>query len=133
MGILAAKNQVAQQRNAQVEGNQQQVSHQAGPLLNALVLAIGLGFLRSDHRRDVLQEVHAALLADSAVALLVFARRALVAQRGVAPPAEPRDIAGLVAALGAKHGVILLRSAAARIATRALCGDFDNMCGTVGL
>jgi hypothetical protein len=60
------------------------------------------------------------------VALLVFARGTLVAQRGVATPAEPRDIAGFVAALGAEHEVILLRSAAARIVTRAVCGDFDN-------
>jgi hypothetical protein len=65
------------------------------------VLEIGFRFLRGHDRRDVLQKIHAALFADSAVALFVFARRTLKTQCGVASPAEPRDVARLGAAPGA--------------------------------
>ena len=60
-----------------------------------------------NHGRDVLQEINAALVARPSVPLFMFARGTLVAQRGVAFPAETRHIACLGAAFRAVHFSIL--------------------------
>ena len=59
-------------------------------------------FLRHD-RRDVLQEINAALFAAAALPLFVAAGRALVAQRGMAARTEPRYVPSLASAFRALH------------------------------
>jgi hypothetical protein len=62
---------------------------------------------------DILQEIDATLLTVAPVPLFVAAGRALVAQRGMAPRAESRDIPRLASAFGAFHNAILPRLDAA--------------------
>jgi len=68
---------------------------------------VGFHFFLRNHRGDVFQEVDAALPASAAVPLFVAARRALVAQGGMAAPAESRDVADLRATFRALHSWIL--------------------------
>ena len=64
-------------------------------------------FLAATTALMILQEIDAALFAGASVPLLVMARGALVAQRGVAARAKPGDVASLGAAFRAVHSSIL--------------------------
>jgi hypothetical protein len=100
-------NQLANQRDSEREGRQQNVLHQIRTLLDPVVLHVGLTLLHGNHGSDVLQEIDAAFFAHAAVPLLVMARRTLKSQRRMAPLAEARHVAGFSAAFRAFHGFIL--------------------------
>jgi hypothetical protein len=108
MALFArADQEVSDQWNSQREWHEQEILHQARALFQTFVRRVRFVFFRRKHRVDVFQEINAAFFALAAVPLLMLARRTLVAQRGVAPRAEPRDVASFRIALGALHEGIL--------------------------
>lgn len=126
---LFSAQQVAQQRDSEVHRHQKKILQQRRPLLNALVFHIGFRFLRGNNRRDVLQKIDPALLADSAMALLVLARRTLEAQRRVATPAEPCDVSCFAPAFRAYHHArILLWCDPSRLTTPSAWRYIVNSC-----
>lgn len=68
---------------------------------------VRFGFLGCHHGGDIFQEIYAAFFACAAMPLFMLTRRTLVTQRGMAPPAEARDITCFGAAFGAIHSFIL--------------------------
>ena len=96
---LAGMKQLAQKGNPTGQRGPKDVSHERGAAVGCLRL---LPFLR-DHRGDVFQKVHSALLAPAAFALRVGTCRADVEQRGMAARAEPRAVQRLSSAFRAFH------------------------------
>jgi hypothetical protein len=105
-GSLAVED-VLQQVKAAGNGEEDDLLHDPGAALIARMLAFGFDFLDCHHGTEVLQEIHAAFLADAALALLVMARRALESQSGVAARTKARHDACLGRAFGAFHTSIL--------------------------
>ena len=87
---------------------------------------IGFAFLDGDHRRNIFQEINAALFAFAALALFVFARGAFKAQRGMAARTESRNVASLGAAFGAFHHSILTGSSTRARAAQDGCAHVVN-------
>jgi len=125
--VFSPEEEIADQGNAEIERGQQYILHQIGLPLDAFVLGVQLGLFCRNHRGDVLQEVDAALIAIAAVPLFVLAGRAFIAQRRMAPRAEPRDVAGFAAAFRALHRVILPGRGALRAITQGACTHFVNL------
>jgi len=71
--LVRTQEKVPQQGNAHRERRQKQVLQQSGSLLETIVHRVRLRFLSRNDCRDVLQKIDAALLARSAVPLLVGA------------------------------------------------------------
>jgi hypothetical protein len=106
-----------QHRDAESKGCPEDILQECRALLEPVVDRIGFGLFCRHHRADVFQEVHAAFFANSALALLMAAGRALKAKCGVAARAKPRHQAHRRCALRAfRHG---LRSRGQGIARRA--------------
>jgi len=100
---IALEEIIANDRVAQRKRHPQNVFHQRGALLEALVDRIGFRLLLCDHCADILQKIDAALFTLAARALLVVARGAFVTHRVVATLAEARHFAHIGAALRAFH------------------------------
>jgi hypothetical protein len=86
------------QGKAAGNGQQENLFDDGGAAIDAVVNLVCLGFLSSNNRADVFQEVDSAFLARAAFALFVLAGGAFVPQRGMATRAEPRDLASVRAA-----------------------------------
>jgi hypothetical protein len=93
--------ELAHQGKAAGDGDPQDVLDEVGALLDSIVNHVGFGFFPGYDRAYVLQKIHAALFALTALALLVRARRTLKAQRGVATRTEARNVARVGLALRA--------------------------------
>jgi hypothetical protein len=116
-----SEKQVANQGNAQREGNEQKIFHEARALFQPIVSRVGFDLLARDDRIDVFQEIDAALLALTALPLLMLAGRTFIAQRRVAARAESRDIAGFGAAFRALHTPMLPGTGPERAADEVSC------------
>ena len=89
------------QGNAACDREKENLLDDDGATLDAVVDLICFDSLRSDYGGDVLYKIDAALFARAAFALLVFARRALITQRGVTTRAETRDLTSVCSAFRA--------------------------------
>ena len=120
--VAAAAEQAANERDAEIERDEQQVQQQRGAPRCAFADGV-CAVARDGHRGEgVLLKIDAAFFAGAAMALLVLARGAQVAQRGMAARAEPRGFLRIGAALWAFHTPILSRARGAGAARRLRCG-----------
>jgi hypothetical protein len=113
---IVPKEQSPQHGNPEGEGSPEEILQERRALLNPFVHRVGLGLLRRHHSADVFQEIHSTFFAGSALALLMPARRALIAKGSVTARAKARHQAHRRSALRAlRHG---LRSRGQGIARR---------------
>jgi hypothetical protein len=94
---------VANERQASCYWSEEEMLEQSGTLANAIVGRIGFGLFREQDGRRVLDEIHPAAFALSAMGLLMVTGRTLERERRVTSRTEASAVDSLRRALGAFH------------------------------